>query len=99
MSQVIDLLKNSTVVSTNDHLSTMNKLLATIAQNTGKKGTTPTTWKEVQELVRQGLAPTVYVIGDQLSCYKATSATASIGDKSIRYRGLCIHIRRIQLDL
>lgn len=68
----IDLLKNSSFVDANksiiERLDTQNALLATIASNNG--GMTITSWADVQAIVRRGVAPVVFNIGDILSCQK-----------------------------
>lgn len=43
----------------------------------------PESWEDVQHIVRAGLAPTVFAIGDQVSCYRATSVTASVSGSGI----------------
>lgn len=75
MSEIsIDLVKNST-------LEVTNKLLAAIASNTG--GLTIKSFSDLQNLTRLGLASKVVSIGDQISCEKATSITATVSGTGV----------------
>ena len=66
----IDIASNSALLSVADKLDTQNIFLAAIA---GKDGGLPIKdWATVQSLVRAGLAPKVFAIGDQLVCNHET---------------------------
>ena len=67
----IDLVKDSTMQET-------NRILTLIA---GKEvGFTPNSWKDVQAIVRLGLADKYFSIGDQFVVEKETAITATIGN-------------------
>ena len=67
----IDLVKDSTMQET-------NRILTLIA---GKEvGFTPKSWKDVQTIVRLGLADKYFSIGDQFVVEKETAITATIGN-------------------
>lgn len=62
----IDIASNSALLSVAEKLDTQNIFLAAIA---GKDGGLPIKdWGTVQALVRAGLAPKIFAIGDQLVC-------------------------------
>lgn len=67
----IDLVKDSTIRET-------NKILSLIAGKSG--GFTPKSWKDVQAIVRQGLAKTYFSVGDQFTVEKATAINATVGN-------------------
>lgn len=67
----IDLVKDSTIRET-------NKILSLIAGKSG--GFTPKTWKDVQAIVRQGLARNYFAVGDQFTVEKATAINATVGN-------------------
>ena len=52
----------------NEKMDTQNALLAAIASNNG--GIVVNTWKDIQAIVRLGLASKVFHIGNQLVCNK-----------------------------
>jgi hypothetical protein len=54
-----------------EKMDTQNQFLAAILSAQGGS-VKPTSWKDVQTLVRQGLASKVFAIGDQLVCQKGT---------------------------
>lgn len=55
-----------------EKMDTMNQFLAAIA--TGQGGSLkPTSWSDVQALVRKGLASKVFAVGDQLTCQKGST--------------------------
>lgn len=67
----IDLVKDSTMQET-------NRILTLIA---GKEvGFTPKSWKDVQAIVRLGLADKYFSIGDQFVVEKETAITATVGN-------------------
>lgn len=69
MSQ-IDVASNSALLSVAEKLDTQNILLTAIAS---KDGNLPIKdWAGVQSIVRMGLAPKVFAIGDQLVCNHET---------------------------
>ena len=69
MSQ-IDVASNSALLSVAEKLDTQNILLTAIAS---KDGSLPIKdWAGVQSIVRTGLAPKVFAIGDQLVCNHET---------------------------
>lgn len=71
MMTEIDLVKDSTMQET-------NRILTLIA---GKEvGFTPKSWKDVQAIVRLGMADKVFAIGDQIIAEKETAITATIGN-------------------
>lgn len=49
-----------------EQFDTMNALLASIASNTGDSGISIKNWKDVQKIVRMGLADSFFAVGDQL---------------------------------
>lgn len=69
----IDLLKNSSFVTANENLlkklDTQNALLATIASNNG--GMSVTSWEDMRNIVRRGLASSTFNIGDLMTCQKS----------------------------
>lgn len=67
----IDLVKDSTMQET-------NRILTLIAGKEG--GFTPKSWKDVQFIVRQGLAKTYFSVGDQFVVEKETAITATVGN-------------------
>ena len=67
----IDLVKDSTMQET-------NRILTLIAGKEG--GFTPKSWKDVQAIVRLGLADKYFSIGDQFVVEKETAITATIGN-------------------
>lgn len=67
----IDLVKDSTMQET-------NRILSLIAGKEG--GFTPKSWKDVQAIVRQGLAKTYFSVGDQFTVEKATAINATVGN-------------------
>ena len=67
----IDLVKDSTMQET-------NRILTLIAGKEG--GFTPKSWKDVQTIVRQGLAKNYFAVGDQFVVEKETAITATIGN-------------------
>lgn len=54
-----------------EKLDTQNVLLASIAAAQG--GVTPTSWKDVQNIVRNGLAPKVFAVGDQFTVKRGSA--------------------------
>lgn len=62
----IDLASNSALLSVADKLDTQNALLASIAASDGALPIT--SWGTVQNIVRMGLAPKVFSVGDTLTC-------------------------------
>lgn len=64
-----------------EEMDTLNKLLAAIASNTG--GLTIKSFSDLQQLTRLGLASKVVSIGDQISCEKATSITATVSGTGV----------------
>lgn len=46
-------------------------------------GESPMTWGDVQTIVRNGAAPQYFDIGDQISCYRATSAAATVSGTGV----------------
>lgn len=55
-----------------EKMDTMNQFLAAIA--TGQGGSLkPTSWSDVQVLVRKGLASKVFAVGDQLTCQRGST--------------------------
>ena len=55
-----------------EKMDTMNQFLAAIA--TGNGGSLkPTSWRDVQALVRAGLASKVFAVGDQLTCQRGST--------------------------
>lgn len=71
MAETIDLVRDSTMQET-------NRILTLIAGKEG--GFTPKSWKDVQLIVRQGLAKTYFSVGDQFTVEKATAITATVGN-------------------
>lgn len=71
MAETIDLVRDSTIRET-------NKILSLIAGKSG--GFTPKTWKDVQAIVRQGLARNYFAVGDQFTVEKATAINATVGN-------------------
>jgi hypothetical protein len=71
MMTEIDLVKDSTMQET-------NRILTLIAGKEG--GFTPKSWKDVQAIVRLGLADKYFSIGDQFVVEKETAITATIGN-------------------
>lgn len=72
MSNVLNLLSESTYI---EKMDMQNALLKAIATNGGGGGDTPVeveSWAVVQQLVRLGIAAKVFSIGDQLVCNHAT---------------------------
>lgn len=67
----IDLVKDSTMQET-------NRILSLIAGKSG--GFTPKSWKDVQTIVRQGLAKNYFAVGDQFTVEKATAINATVGN-------------------
>ena len=67
----IDLVKDSTMQET-------NRILTLIAGKEG--GFTPKSWKDVQTIVRQGLAKNYFAVGDQFTIEKATAINATVGN-------------------
>lgn len=67
----IDLVKDSTMQET-------NRILSLIAGKEG--GFTPKSWKDVQAIVRQGLAKNYFAVGDQFTVEKATAINATVGN-------------------
>ena len=66
----IDIASNSALLSVADKLDMQNIFLAAIA---GKDNGLPINdWGSVQAIVRAGLAPKVFAVGDQLSCNHET---------------------------
>ena len=66
----IDIASNSALLSVADKLDMQNVFLAAIA---GKENGLPINdWGSVQAIVRAGLAPKVFAVGDQLSCNHET---------------------------
>lgn len=66
----IDVASNSALLSVAEKLDTQNVFLAAIA---GKENGLPINdWGSVQAIVRAGLAPKVFAVGDQLSCNHET---------------------------
>ena len=54
-----------------EKLDTQNTLLASIAAAQG--GIVPTSWKDVQNIVRNGLAPKVFAVGDQFTVTRGSA--------------------------
>ena len=71
MAETIDLVRDSTMQET-------NRILTLIAGKSG--GFTPKSWKDVQAIVRQGLAKTYFSVGDQFTVEKATAINATVGN-------------------
>lgn len=71
MAETIDLVRDSTMQET-------NRILTLIAGKEG--GFTPKSWKDVQLIVRQGLAKTYFSVGDQFVVEKETAITATVGN-------------------
>lgn len=71
MAETIDLVRDSTMQET-------NRILTLIAGKEG--GFTPKSWKDVQLIVRQGLAKTYFSVGDQFTVEKATAINATVGN-------------------
>lgn len=72
MSNVLNLLSESTYI---EKMDMQNALLKAIATNVGGGGDAPVeveSWAVVQQLVRLGIAAKVFSIGDQLVCNHAT---------------------------
>lgn len=72
MSNVLNLLSESTYI---EKMDMQNALLKAIATNGGGGGDTPVevgSWAVVQQLVRLGIVAKVFSIGDQLVCNHAT---------------------------
>ena len=69
MAETIDLVRDSTMQET-------NRILTLIAGKEG--GFTPKSWKDVQLIVRQGLAKTYFSVGDQFTVEKATAINATV---------------------
>ena len=61
-----------------EQFDTMNTLLAAIASSQG--GIKIQSFKDVQQIVRMGLASKIFSIGDQLICEKETALTANVGN-------------------
>lgn len=62
----IDLASNSALLSVGDKLEEQNAILAAIA---GNEGALPVkSWSAVQAIVRMGLAPKIFSVGDTLTC-------------------------------
>jgi hypothetical protein len=59
-----------------EHCDEMQSKLDTVSQKVF--GESPMTWADVQTIVRNGAAPQYFDIGDQISCYRATSAAAVV---------------------
>ena len=62
----------------NEQMDRVNTLLAAIASSQG--GIKIQSFKDVQQIVRLGLASKIFSIGDQLICEKETALTASVGN-------------------
>ena len=71
MAETIDLVRDSTMQET-------NRILTLIAGKEG--GFTPKSWKDVQAIVRLGLADKYFSIGDQIIAEKETAITATVGN-------------------
>ena len=71
MAETIDLVRDSTMQET-------NMILSLIAGKSG--GFTAKSWKDVQAIVRQGLAKTYFSVGDQFTVEKATAINATVGN-------------------
>lgn len=71
MAETIDLVRDSTMQET-------NRILSLIAGKSG--GFTAKSWKDVQAIVRQGLAKTYFSVGDQFTVEKATAINATVGN-------------------
>lgn len=59
---------------------TMNILLASIASKEG--GIKFNSFSDIQKIVRLGLAKQAFAVGDQISCYRESSLTATVGTGS-----------------
>lgn len=64
----IDLASNSALLALGDKLDQTNVFLAAIASKDGGSGIRD--WATVQAIVRAGLAPKVFTVGDQLECQR-----------------------------
>lgn len=71
MAETIDLVRDSTMQET-------NRILTLIAGKEG--GFTPKSWKDVQTIVRQGLAKNYFAVGDQFTVEKTTAIKATVGN-------------------
>ena len=49
---------------------------------------TPKSWKDVQLIVRQGLAKTYFSVGDQFTIEKATAINATVGNTTGEMSGM-----------
>lgn len=64
----IDIASNSALLALGDKLDQTNVFLAAIASKDGGSGIRD--WATVQAIVRAGLAPKVFTVGDQLECQR-----------------------------
>lgn len=63
-----------------EQFDTMNILLASIASKEG--GIKFKSFADIQRIVRLGIANKVFSVGDQISCYRESSLTATVGTGS-----------------
>lgn len=73
---------------------TMNMLLASIASNTGA-GIKVKTFKDIQTIVRAGLASQAFAIGDQIEIEKASTASAKVGEGSNGITAVTVDVQTI----
>ena len=69
MSNIFNMVSEETY---SEKMDTQNQFLAALVAAQGGS-LKPTAWSDVQAIVRAGLAPRVFVIGDQLVCNKSGS--------------------------
>jgi len=69
MSNIFNMVSEETFI---EKLDTQNALLAAIMENAGGS-IKPTSWAQVQTLVRAGLASRVFAIGDQLTMHRGNA--------------------------
>ena len=81
-----------------EQFDTMNMLLASIASNTGA-GIKVRNFKDIQTIVRAGLASKVFAIGDQIEIEKASTANAKVGEGSTGVTAVTVDVQKISAAL
>ena len=81
-----------------EQFDTMNMLLASIASNTGA-GIKVRNFKDIQTIVRAGLASKVFAIGDQIEIEKASTANAKVGEGSSGVTAVTVDVQKISAAL
>ena len=81
-----------------EQFDTMNMLLASIASNTGA-GIKVRNFKDIQTIVRAGLASKIFAIGDQIEIEKASTASAKVGEGSTGVTAVTVDVQKISAAL